>query len=196
MARQSAAEVCKRWREKHPERQKESCRKWREKNPGKAAEMTHNWYINNRERALQATKDWQANNPEKYKQHLQNQYKKYYARIVAYNAVRRARRAGVEEHFSAKQGRCVLEQFAYRCFKCNSAEKLQIYHHMPLALGYALEFGNAVVLCYRCNAGKRIKLPEQFYTPDELARVSLLLEEQKLWSVDRSPAAKYGKIKE
>lgn len=194
MARQSAAEVCKRWREKHPERQKVSCRKWREKNPGKAAEMSRNWRKNNPKKNAQAQKNWKVNNPEKYQRYLQNRYKNHYATMLAHNARRRARRVGVEERFSAKQGRCVLEQFEYKCFKCGGVEKLQIDHHMPLALGYALEFGNAVVLCYRCNAGKRIKLPEAFYTVQELIVVTKMLDEQKFWSVDRSPSLLCSKI--
>ena len=164
------AEKQKQYRVKHRETFNARDRNWRKKNPEKQAQACKTWRLANPEKSLEAHRTWQRN---------------HYAHVLAYNAARRAKRSGVGEHFSADQVQQVLEQFGARCFKCGNTETLSIDHHMPLVLGHALEFGNAVVLCRKCNSRKKDKLPEKFYTTDEFARVSALLEEQKLWGVDR-----------
>jgi 5-methylcytosine-specific restriction endonuclease McrA len=178
----SNAEACKRWRARHPDRQRRSNRKWREKNPGKAQTSNLQWNANNPGKAAESCKNWQKNNPEKYQESRRNWARNNRASVIAYNLRRRARRAGVDECFSAAQARLVLDQFNGKCFKCGSSEKLQIDHHLPLALGHPLEFGNAVILCRSCNASKRDRLPEHFYSEVELIALSSLLKEQNLWS--------------
>jgi 5-methylcytosine-specific restriction endonuclease McrA len=160
----------KQYRERHREIFNARDRNWRRNNPANAAQSRKNWRLDNPEKSLGASRNWKRNN---------------YAHVLAYNAARRAKRRGIGEHFTAAQVRQVLEQFNFSCFKCKSIESPQIDHHMPLVLGHALEFGNAVVLCKRCNSSKRDRLPEVFYTETELAQLRNLLEEQKFLTVDR-----------
>jgi len=95
--------------------------------------------------------------------------------------------------------------FNHQCFKCGVKEKpypeigkppiLCIDHHIPMILGGHLVPGNLVVLCRRCNNKKKDKPPQEFYTPQELAKLMPILEKQhaifefnfdwKYWDRDR-----------
>jgi hypothetical protein len=58
--------------------------------------------------------------------------------------------------------------FQDRCYKCGSNGKLDIDHHIPMIRGGHLVPGNLVVLCKVCNTEKHNKLPNEFYSSDEL----------------------------
>jgi 5-methylcytosine-specific restriction endonuclease McrA len=99
------------------------------------------------------------------------------------NRVNRAAKKGVEENFTPYQRQAVMMQFKKRCFRCGSAGPLHIDHHMPLSYGYALDYGNAVVLCAKCNEAKSNILPAIFYDPYELEVLNELLARQKKWQL-------------
>lgn len=79
--------------------------------------------------------------------------------------------------------------FDHRCFKCGVKEKpdkevgqapvLCIDHHIPMALGGHLVPGNLVALCRRCNDKKLDLPPEEFYTPNEIERLTRILDQQE-----------------
>ena len=62
--------------------------------------------------------------------------------------------------------------FNGKCFRCGSIEKLCVDHHMPLSKGFGLSRSNAVILCKSCNSCKKNKHPLEFYTEDEILRLS------------------------
>lgn len=105
---------------------------------------------------------------------------------VSFSEFRRKERAasyGVEEDFSPYMRGRVRKQFGRRCFRCGATRRrLHIDHHRPLCLGNPLEYGNAVVLCKKCNLEKGAKPPEDFYTQAELRRLEPYLEEQRAWA--------------
>lgn len=89
--------------------------------------------------------------------------------------------SALERHYKAK----FFDVFGNRCFKCGAVELppqrgkmpvLCVDHHVPMALGGHLEPGNLVVLCRRCNELKLDRLPEDFYTSEELLRLAPFLE--------------------
>jgi len=72
---------------------------------------------------------------------------------------------------STSDMKLVHERFDHKCFKCNSMDDLTIDHHYPLSMGYGLSYDNAVLLCRSCNSAKSSRLPEEFYSPEELVRL-------------------------
>lgn len=78
--------------------------------------------------------------------------------------------------------------FDHRCFRCGAKEKVRqevgkppilcMDHHIPIAHGGHLEAGNIVSLCRDCNNMKLDKLPEEFYTPEELKKLQPILDKQ------------------
>lgn len=79
--------------------------------------------------------------------------------------------------------------FDHQCYKCGAKEKphpeigqppiLCIDHHIPMILGGHLVPGNLVALCRSCNNKKHDSPPEEFYTPDELEKLTPFLEKQR-----------------
>jgi len=90
----------------------------------------------------------------------------------------------IQDHYKRK----FFALFENRCFKCGVKERqpykqkgppvLCIDHHIPIILGGHLVPGNLVALCRRCNNIKHDRPPEDFYTPEELAKLKPLLEKQ------------------
>lgn len=68
--------------------------------------------------------------------------------------------------------------FGHCCFRCRAAPPLDLDHHVPQYLGGRLVPGNIVLLCARCNLAKRDKHPRDFYSPDQLAALSPILQTQ------------------
>jgi len=63
--------------------------------------------------------------------------------------------------------------FGNSCFNCGSTSKLCLDHHYPLSKGYKLTKSNAVILCNICNSSKGAKLPEDFYTEEQLNELKI-----------------------
>ncbi len=55
--------------------------------------------------------------------------------------------------------------FHGQCFNCGTKETLTLDHHNN---DKPLVFGNGVLLCNRCNASKRQKKPDEFYSATQL----------------------------
>lgn len=76
-----------------------------------------------------------------------------------------------------------LRKIQTTCAKCNINKDLTIDHHIPLSKGGKLSLYNTVLLCHSCNSKKHNKLPEHFYTFDELEtiqdRFNLIAEHRK-----------------
>lgn len=79
------------------------------------------------------------------------------------------------EHRTKKQfSEYIWKQFDGRCFKCQAKvpfEEMHLDHTMPLAYLYRLD-ESATCLCSHHNAQKRDRFPVDFYTEEELNRLS------------------------
>jgi len=71
--------------------------------------------------------------------------------------------------FTLEDAAKVSNEFHNQCFNCGSRERLEIDHHYPLSRGHKLTLDNAVLLCKSCNCSKGNKMPEEFYTQEQLA---------------------------
>lgn len=68
----------------------------------------------------------------------------------------------------------IRKKFDSKCFKCGKpvdAHSFDLDHTMPLAYLYRLD-ESATCLCPNCNSSKRDKFPADFYTEDELEKLS------------------------
>lgn len=63
------------------------------------------------------------------------------------------------------------------CMRCGTLENMTLDHHIPLSLGGKLSFLNTVLLCASCNSQKHNKLPENFYTIEELTKIESYFSE-------------------
>lgn len=71
----------------------------------------------------------------------------------------------------------IWEKFDRKCFCCNeplaSSRKMHLDHTRPLALLWPLD-ETATALCPSCNTSKRDKNPSEFYTPDQIKKLSVI----------------------
>jgi hypothetical protein len=85
----------------------------------------------------------------------------------------------------------ILRRFRYTCFKCSKSLEAgwHLDHTRPLALLWPLD-QTATALCRDCNSAKRDRPPGEFYTPNEIKRLALMvgLSEAEL----RNPAPNRG----
>jgi len=74
--------------------------------------------------------------------------------------------------FTREDKSIIFSNFHNKCFNCGSKKNLTIDHHYPLEKGYSLKNSdgtyNAVLLCSKCNMKKSNKMPEKFYSPEQL----------------------------
>lgn len=88
---------------------------------------------------------------------------------------KRERKMMLDCQFTHEHVQLVCERFQNRCFNCGQSERLEIDHHYPLSKGFGLSLKNAVLLCKLCNASKHDKMPEDFYTLEQLNQLQQLL---------------------
>lgn len=88
---------------------------------------------------------------------------------------RRDMERGIDVLLTSHELSEIYRRFNNQCFNCRATERLEIDHHKPLSLGHGLTIHNAVLLCGTCNNAKSNKLPEQFYTTEQLLRLEQLM---------------------
>ena len=73
----------------------------------------------------------------------------------------------------------IWRKFGKKCFKCESeistVNEMNLDHTRPLALLWQLD-GTATCLCKSCNSQKRDRFPKDFYTEEELRRLTKITE--------------------
>ena len=74
----------------------------------------------------------------------------------------------VQDFMYTKQDEIATRIVFPRCEKCGSNENLQIDHFYPLSKGFGLKLNNAIMLCQSCNCSKGSKMPQNFFSPDEM----------------------------
>ena len=131
---------------------------WAQLNRNKCLLHSRKDYRKNRNKRLKTCKQWQDNNKGLWK---------------IYRAIRRERGRNIGEFIDKNLFKKVYLKFNNQCFNCKSTEKLSVDHHYPLSKGFSLSINNAVLLCKSCNSSKSIKLPEYFYSPEQLTDLQL-----------------------
>lgn len=131
-------------------------------------------YQNNRESILEQKKEYHQNNQERLLGYQKQYRKDNPEKCRKWARKRRAMKEQVSENYTYEQERVVELTFQHKCFRCGSTENLNHDHHRPLSKGYALTPSNAVLLCKSCNCAKSDKDPEEFYTKEELNRLSVI----------------------
>ena len=86
------------------------------------------------------------------------------------------RRNHLDSNYSANDELITRAVFEDKCFKCGSYHDLEIDHHYPASKGFGLSLSNAVLLCRTCNRTKHDDMPIDFYTPNELYRLTEILD--------------------
>jgi hypothetical protein len=67
----------------------------------------------------------------------------------------------------------IREKFDHKCFRCGRTDgEFALDHTLPALYLWPLDTDNATLLCRDCNGEKADKWPSDFYTEDELARLS------------------------
>lgn len=102
------------------------------------------------------------------------------ARLVHQQSARRRRerKRSLDLQFTAKDAKIVYERFGNVCFNCGGTDRLQIDHNKPLSLGYGLSLSNAVLLCKSCNSSKHDKMPEDFYSLEQLLHLRAIFNHE------------------
>lgn len=95
-----------------------------------------------------------------------------YVNGVSYNG--RVRKTDIKENFGILDKKEVFKKFKNKCFKCGSKENLSIDHHVPFSRGGLLIFSNCVLLCKSCNSSKNAKMPNDYYTKEEILKLEKL----------------------
>lgn len=121
-------------------------------------------------------KEYREDRKEIKKEYDKQYYLKNKEKAYEKQRKRRAMKIGVNESFTSKDKRIIMNIFNKRCFNCGSTDRLSIDHHYPLSEGNPLTTTNAVVLCKTCNATKATKKPEDFYTKEKLEDLERIFE--------------------
>lgn len=143
--------------------------------PGRLSFHKHNAKISGHQNECRACKKWRINdsfNPLRTVDQLNES-----------SLITRERRLLLEEpailqSIKDREGRglksIVWERFGRKCFYCDKALKLkevELDHTRPLAYLWPID-EHATSLCSEHNNHKKDKFPVDFYTPDQLARLS------------------------
>lgn len=147
--------------------------KWKESNKEKSLAMSRKSRIRNIEKHKARWKRYYYNNLEKHKTRRSNYNKNNKLLLKMYSIKRKQLKKKIFENFSVIHIQKVFHKFNNHCFNCKSEKDLAIDHHYPLSKGFALTINNAVLLCKSCNSSKSNKLPEAFYSPEQLTDLQL-----------------------
>lgn len=128
-------------------------KEWSRHNKNKCLLINKNYYNKNRNTKIEKGKEWRKNNNDLVK---------------VYSSQRRQRKRDIGEGINKNLYKQVYFKFNNKCYICKSKNNLALDHHYPLSLGNPLTINNAVLLCQSCNSSKSNKLPESFYSPEQL----------------------------
>jgi 5-methylcytosine-specific restriction endonuclease McrA len=179
------------WRKENRNEFLKNRKEWLSRNRDRMNCYLNKYYQNNKEKNLQASKEryysnkesikvvnkkWVDKNREKVREIKKRYAKTEQGRITSLlGAHRRLNRKRLidTDIISESELKFIFNKFRNQCFNCNSKNKLELDHHYPLSMGFALSINNAVLLCKSCNSSKNNKLPESFYSPEQLTDLQL-----------------------
>lgn len=163
--------------QKHKDRKIKYQKERRKVNRDIVLSSERKWYRNNKDKKSKYQKEYIKRNraliTQRRREYVKNnlEYIRELSRV--HTIKRRALKSNLSEYFSRLSVIQVYYKFDYKCFHCKSIDRLSIDHHYPLSLGNPLTINNAVLLCRSCNAKKGTKLPETFYSPEQLTDLQL-----------------------
>ena len=155
---------CKTYYQKNREKIKEQCRIYHHNNKQKQNERCRIYRQNNNQKERERCKIYKKNNPEAVRKYVRK---------------RRATKKAVEENYTNDKATATEIAFGFKCFNCSSTESLAHDHNRPLSKGHPLDIGNSVLLCRSCNASKKDKDPEDFYSEEQLAELEIHFKVQR-----------------
>ena len=160
---------------KYKERYNQNNKIWCKENIGKLREQKRIWREKNKDKVKERMRSWQSSNRDKTRLACRMHHKKYPLLYKIYGIRRRDALRKLNEPLNISNNfiKVVNSKFLNQCFNCKSTEKLSIDHHYPLSKGFPLSINNAVLLCRSCNSSKNNKLPESFYSPEQLTDLQL-----------------------
>lgn len=168
-------EYDKQRRKQNKEKRYEQYKKWKENNIEKVRELNERSRKKrkNTPKAIAKAKRAYWNNKEKnrIRHALYNKNNKDLR--ASYSIKRRQMKKKIFESLSKKTIQEIYLKFNYKCYVCNNKNDLCLDHHYPLKLGNPLTVNNGVILCKSCNSIKRDRLPESFYSPEQLTDLQL-----------------------
>lgn len=172
----------RRWRERHPEKAKETAKKWLEHNPEKAKKANENWYKNNTEKARKASRErmrqfrnmnpekaqesvklWREQNSERNRESSRKRYKRWSElnpkKLATKQRIIRAKRLGAEGSHTTEETDYLLIRQYYMCWNAYCMCDLRtnpkaLDHKVSLAKGGSNSIENLQWLCVPCNTRK------------------------------------------
>jgi 5-methylcytosine-specific restriction endonuclease McrA len=142
-----AKEYMARRTEADPNYAKDNDKRWRDRNPDAARSRTRKWYKNHPLNKAECDRRWRETNPEKHREKQRRRRAKHKGCVV-----------------SDADIRVVIERSAGLCALCRTfvPEGLRhIDHIIPLDKGGPHSQENLQLTCYRCNASKGAKMPDE-----------------------------------
>jgi 5-methylcytosine-specific restriction endonuclease McrA len=112
-------------------------------------------YAKNPEKQLIASQKWREKNKEKYAAYVHFWYKNNPDAIKRSRMRRSARERNAGIFLITTKEIIKLKQ--QPCFYCNSKNKIEIDHRVPVSRGGAHSIGNLVAACILCNRSKNSK---------------------------------------
>jgi hypothetical protein len=156
------------WKKRNKDKVKSLNAKWYCNNKSKAVQKAIQWNAENKNKACLSIRNWKENNKEKIKLTIAKWHKDNKDRQRIHWMNRRQNKRNVSDKINKNLSQLVFNKFKNECYLCKSTDRLAIDHHYPLSKGFALTIHNAVLLCKSCNSKKAAKLPESFYSPEQL----------------------------
>lgn len=153
-------ERSKMYREKNPEKRKETCKNYREKNPAACKESYLKWQAREQSNGWAVKKAYDKANPDQKK--LRS--KKWVQNNPDYMKMQKHRRRGAGGSFSKKDIDFLMKSQNQKCVVCLTSivETRHIDHILPIALGGTNHPSNLQILCPKCNRQKSAKHPIDF----------------------------------
>ncbi len=171
------------WNAQHYYECKKRLYSWRNANPEKYRELARDSYHRNVKDVSKRRRARYKTNPHKIRTAVRKYQDEHPEIGKAIKRRRRARKAGVNEYFTASMGKFVRRFWGNQCAICGKTRgeegrALPIDHWLPLANGHALTMENAVLMCGACNCSKGKRLPHQIYDRKTVIRIEDSLKAQ------------------
>ena len=141
------------WREKHPERVKESSRRWQQANRERATAKARRWRKANPGKDAASARHRRKADPEHAK--AQNSIDHSNRRARKLNAKGTHTAEDIQRQYASQEGRC------WWCGK-SAGDTYHADHLVPLSRGGSNAPENIVITCPSCNLSKHDKLPHEW----------------------------------